>query len=80
MSKLRTEFERLHCGGNQHLIRRDSTTGDYVLPSINDAWAGFQSGHAAGLERAAKCAEWQIYECQAPHDIPSCIRAMKEPK
>lgn len=54
MSELRTEFERLHCGGNPHLTRRDSTTGDYVLPSINDAWAGFQSGHAAGLEQQAK--------------------------
>ena len=36
-------FERVYLGGNQLLARRNSTDGNYVLPSINDAWCGFHS-------------------------------------
>lgn len=39
----RKQFEEVHCGNNLHLTRKNSTTGEYVLPSINDAWAGWQA-------------------------------------
>lgn len=38
----RTRFETAHCGGNKHTCRRNEH-GDYVLPSVQDAWAGWQS-------------------------------------
>ena len=50
--QLRMAFEKVHCGGNSQLTRRDSTSGDYVLPCIRDAWAGFQS-HADWQARAS---------------------------
>ena len=54
MDDLRAAFEKLHLGGNPQLARRNTTDGSYVLPSINDAWGGFQSGYAAGMERLIK--------------------------
>jgi len=52
----REAFEAKHCGGNPHTTRRNEH-GDYVLPSVQDAWSGWQSGHADAYERAAKVCE-----------------------
>ncbi len=41
--KYRAGFEHSHCGGNRKLIVRNSTTGEYVSPSMNDAFAGYVS-------------------------------------
>ena len=49
MSKMREAFEKLHCGNNPHTTRKNSTTGDYVLPSVQDAWSGFQTGYQAAI-------------------------------
>ena len=44
----------------------------------NGLWQGFQSGHAAGLEDAAKFLdEWNT---AIGDDLAKSIRAMKEPK
>ena len=36
-------FELHHCNNNKDLIRKNSTTNEYVLPSIADAYSGFKS-------------------------------------
>lgn len=46
-------FESAHCGNNRDTVRKNSTTGEYVLPSINDAWAGFQTARALLAQPAA---------------------------
>lgn len=45
---MREAFELFHLGNNKHLTRRNTTDDSYVLPSINDAWIGFQAGAAYG--------------------------------
>ena len=86
---LRDEFEKSYLGANPHLARHNSTDDSYVLPSIQDAWVGFQAGHAAGLERAAE--EADNYEssfgsmgsssaARALRSLAAAIRAMKEQK
>lgn len=45
----RKAFEADHCGNVGGLIRRNSTTDDYVLPSINDAWSGWKSRAARAI-------------------------------
>ena len=51
----REAFERIHCGGNARITRRNEH-GDYVSPAIQDAWAGWQAARAAALEEAASAA------------------------
>lgn len=100
MSELRTEFERLHpvpdCAhwyGQVSLyglkVPADVGTDTWVqCYSYNSLWQGFQSGHAAGLERAAEVccerAEWwrchTITPTRAAFLCADTIRAMKEPK
>lgn len=46
-------FESAHCGNNRDVVRKNSTTGEYVLPSVNDAWAGFQTARALLAQPAA---------------------------
>ena len=48
-------FEREHCANNPHITRKNSTDGSYVLPSVQDAWAGFQTGYAAAISEQEKC-------------------------
>ena len=49
-----------------------------ALEHYNALWQGFQSGHAAGLEAAAKFLdEWNT---AIGDDLAKPIRAMKEPK
>lgn len=36
-------FEKVHCGNNPHNIRKNTTTNEYVLPCVQDAYAGWQS-------------------------------------
>lgn len=47
-------FEKIHCGGNLHATRKDTTTGDYVLPSVQDAWAGWRSAIEAEVRAEAQ--------------------------
>jgi len=49
----REAFEAEHCGGNKHTTRRNEH-GDYVLPSVQDAWAGWQAALAWAYEDAAR--------------------------
>ncbi|HEY0662217.1 MAG TPA: hypothetical protein VGD21_12960 [Lysobacter sp.] len=49
----RSLFERVHLGGVKKLARRNEH-GEYVAPSINDAWAGWQSARAAGVNASDK--------------------------
>jgi hypothetical protein len=48
----RTLFEMTHCGGNKQATRRNEH-GDYVLPSVQDAWSGFQTRAAIAHDSAA---------------------------
>ena len=49
-----------------------------AMKEHNALWQGFQSGHAAGLEDAAKFLdEWNT---AIGDDLAKSIRAMKEPK
>lgn len=43
-AKIREDFERLYLGGNKHTGRRNEH-GDYVLPSIQDAWDGWRAAY-----------------------------------
>lgn len=43
IEKSRRLFEKHHCGNNPHVIRRNSTDDSYVLPSVQDAYAGWCS-------------------------------------
>ncbi len=52
----REAFERIHCGGNKRITRRNEH-GDYLSPAIQDAWAGWQAARAAALEEAAEVCE-----------------------
>ncbi len=36
-------FEKHHCGNSPQLTRRNSTDGSYVLPFVQDAYAGWCS-------------------------------------
>ncbi len=45
VSDEREAFERVHLGGVKKLARRNEH-GEYVAPSINDAWAGWQSARS----------------------------------
>lgn len=49
----REAFELNYCGGCHQFTRRNQH-GDYVLPSVQEAWLGWQSGQADAYERAAK--------------------------
>lgn len=70
----REAFERIHCGGNARITRRNEH-GDYVSPAIQDAWAGWQ----AALEEAAEVAD-RHSTCanDTPNVIACSIRALKE--
>lgn len=57
----REQFEKLHCGNNPHTTRRNEH-GDYVLPSVQDAWAGFQTGWQAA--QAAAVSEGWVEDAQ----------------
>ena len=41
---VRKAFEDNYLGGNKQTARRNEY-GDYVLPSIQDAWAGWRAAH-----------------------------------
>lgn len=86
----REAFERIHCGGNARITRRNEH-GDYVSPAIQDAWAGWQAARAAALEEAAEVCERigpvmaERYgpgaECITTADeCADAIRALKEPQ
>ena len=74
----REQFEKVHCRNNRDAIRRNEV-GDYVLPSIQDAYSGFLSGLEAaratpalpqGVEEwVEKNAEYsdRVYECHAKY-------------
>ena len=76
---LRDEFEKSYLGANPHLARHNSTDDSYVLPSIQDAWVGFQAGHAAGLEKGLDMAGNKAVET-GWYVAAEEIRAMKEQK
>jgi len=98
MSELRTEFERLHPVPEGVVFEDDayySKETTFYLQAESDAigqntlWIGFQSGHAAGLEAAAKeCERMEMFpgarQASSAHtDVwaaAAAIRAMKEPK
>ena len=42
----RDAFEKDYCADNKHTTRRNEV-GDYVLPSINDAWCGYEAAIAS---------------------------------
>ena len=42
--KIREDFEKSYLGGNKHMGRRNEH-GDYVLPSIQDAWGGWRAAY-----------------------------------
>jgi hypothetical protein len=44
--KIRTDFEKIYLGGNKRTALRNAV-GDYVLPSINDAWCGWRAAYEA---------------------------------
>jgi hypothetical protein len=44
------DFERLHCGNNPWATRKNSTTGDYVLPCVQDAYAGWYTCYSVMLK------------------------------
>ena len=48
----REQFEKVHCRNNRDAIRRNEV-GDYVLPSIQDAYSGFLSGLEAARATTA---------------------------
>ena len=41
---IRQSFEVIYLNSNKMTARKNTTTGDYVLPSIQDAWAGWKAG------------------------------------
>lgn len=43
-AKIREDFEKSYLGGNKHMGRRNEH-GDYVLPSIQDAWGGWRAAY-----------------------------------
>lgn len=43
-AKIREDFEKSYLGGNKHTGRRNEH-GDYVLPSIQDAWGGWRAAY-----------------------------------
>jgi hypothetical protein len=47
-AKIREDFEMYHLRGNKHTMRRNEH-GDYVLPSIQDAWCGWRSAYEFGV-------------------------------
>jgi len=85
MSELRTEFERLHpvpeCVewfGNCYCAKSNNMDEELEADRYDEKWQGFQAGHAAGLEDAAKFLdEWNT---AIGDDLAKSIRAMKEPK
>ena len=40
-AKIRDDFEKFYLGGNKSTARRNKH-GDYLLPSIQDAWGGWR--------------------------------------
>ena len=81
---LREQFEKLHPVPEGMYFRGsdysfDDPVGDtFGCAVYNALWQGFQSGHAAGLEDAAKFLdEWNT---AIGDDLAKSIRAMKEPK
>ena len=87
--ELREQFEKLHPVPEGIVWRQDSYMPEVgfryvrhpawkVAERHTDLWQGFQSGHAAGLEAAAKFLdEWNT---AIGDDLAKSIRAMKEPK
>lgn len=43
-AKIREDFEKSYLGGNKHMGRCNEH-GDYVLPSIQDAWGGWRAAY-----------------------------------
>lgn len=75
----REQFEKFAIAefGAINLLRWPET-GKYQVDLYEFAWQAFQSGHAAGLEAAAKFLdEWNT---AIGDDLAKSIRAMKEPK
>ena len=82
--ELREQFEKLHPVPEGMYFRGpdysfDDPVGDtFGCAVYNALWQGFQSGHAAGLEDAAKFLdEWNT---AIGDDLAKSIRAMKGPK
>ena len=91
MSELRTEFERLHPVPDYlrwtptHYAVKGNCYEYEACRMYNALWQGFQSGHAAGLEDAAKecerpTADGTMYVHYGVRHAAAAIRAMKEPK
>ena len=85
---LREQFEKLHpvpknvvwLPSNEMYwtFTEFGETDIVAMKEHNALWQGFQSGHAAGLEDAAKFLdEWNT---AIGDDLAKSIRAMKEPK
>jgi hypothetical protein len=43
MDKIQELFEQVHLGGNKQRAYKNSTTGDYVSPCVQDAYSGWRS-------------------------------------
>ena len=92
MSELRTKFERLHpvpeCVewfGNCYCAKSNNMDEELEADRYDEKWQGFQSGHAAGLEDAAKecerpTADGIMYVHYGVRHAAAAIREMKEPK
>ena len=83
---LREHFEKFAVAefGAINLLRWPET-GKYQVDLYEFAWQGFQSGHAAGLEDAAKecerpTADGIMYVHYGVRHAAAAIREMKEPK
>jgi hypothetical protein len=50
--KIRKAFELEHLGNNPHTKRRNEA-GDYVFPSVQDAWAGWYAAHDSLIAKLA---------------------------
>lgn len=57
--KVRKDFEKLFLGGNKHTSRRNEV-GDYVLPSIRDAYAGWSAAFELMAGKKEQSADAQV--------------------
>lgn len=71
-------FEKQYLGGNKVNARRNEV-GDYVVPSINDAWCGFREGYFHGqlVMREAVATEVDGRRDAMEDIMPSDVRAIE---
>ena len=74
MSKMQEAFEKEHCGSNPNTTRKNSTTGEYVLPSVQDAWSGFQSGYQAAIAAVKEGGRhWRTFDDTPYYKLPEDV-------